>query len=266
MNAERGAFKLRDDPGPRGSVRMVTPTRRSSASRRSTRASARREPGLLSRSEAWWKTFLLADPEHWRDGASPKYYAYLELDGQPAGYALYRVKPKWEEGTPQGELRVNDAIATSPEATAELWRYLFGIDLVTRVKAGRIDPASRRSWSRTRGGCTSRSRRGSGCGSSTSRPRCALAVSAPGRASCSRSRTRSSRATRAVAGRPRARPHRRRGGRRARRRGSRLGVPGRVLVRAAGSGRSRAGAARRRARARDRALRDADAALVPGGF
>jgi predicted acetyltransferase len=51
------------------------------------------------------------------------------------------VKPKWEDSTPQGELRVNEAIAVSPEGTAELWRYLFGIDLVTRVKAGRVDPS-----------------------------------------------------------------------------------------------------------------------------
>jgi predicted acetyltransferase len=141
VNAERGAFKLRDDPGPRGSVRLVDADEafeRFPAIHEHVRTE---RVGLISRSDAWWKSFLLADPEHWRNGSSPKQYAYLELDGEPAGYALYRVKPKWEESTPQGELRVNEAIAVSPEATAELWRYLFGIDLVTRVKAGRLDPS-----------------------------------------------------------------------------------------------------------------------------
>ena len=60
----------------------------------------------------------------------------IELDGEPAGYAMYRIASKWEDETPKGEVRVVDAHATSPEATAELWRFLFGIDLVERVKVG----------------------------------------------------------------------------------------------------------------------------------
>jgi predicted acetyltransferase len=104
-----------------------------------TRRKAR--PGSVARSDTWWREGLLADPEHWRDGAGPKFFALLELEGEPAGYAMYRIKSKWEEGTPKGELRVTEAFATSPEATAELWRYLFGVDLVVRVKSGRIDPS-----------------------------------------------------------------------------------------------------------------------------
>ena len=34
-----------------------------------------------------------------------------------------------------------DSFASSPQATAELWRFLFGIDLVVRVKSETIDPA-----------------------------------------------------------------------------------------------------------------------------
>ncbi len=54
---------------------------------------------------------------------------------------MYRITSKWENETPKGEVRVVDAHATSPEATAELWRFLFGIDLVERVKVGLADPA-----------------------------------------------------------------------------------------------------------------------------
>jgi predicted acetyltransferase len=142
IDAERNAFALRDDPGPRGAVRLVTAEEAAERfpplyeSRRSER------PGLLARREVWWKKRLLADPEHWREGASPKYYALLEIDGEAAGYALYRLKPKWEEGAPQGELQVIEAFATSSEAAAEIWRFLFGIDLVARVKAYAIDPDS----------------------------------------------------------------------------------------------------------------------------
>jgi predicted acetyltransferase len=143
LDAERAAFRLRDDPGPRGSVRMVSADEAAELFPPIHEQVRRDRVGLVRRTEAWWTTFLLADPEHWREGASPKYYAYLELDGSPAGYAFYRIKSKWEEGTPRGELRINEALATSPEATAELWRYLFGVDLVARVKSYRLDP----TWS-----------------------------------------------------------------------------------------------------------------------
>jgi predicted acetyltransferase len=141
IDAERGAFALRDDPGARGSVRLVTLDEAMELLPPLYESRRQERPGLLSRSDVWWRESLLADPEHWRDGAGPKFYALLEIDGEPAGYAMYRVKEKWEEGTPRGELRVVEAFATSPEATAEIWRYLFGVDLVVRVKSGRIDPA-----------------------------------------------------------------------------------------------------------------------------
>lgn len=141
FDAERSAFALRDDPGPRGAVRLVDADEAAKLfpplheSLRLTRA------GFVKRSDDWWKHWRLADPEHWRHGASPKYFAHLELDGEPAGFAMYRVKPKWEDGTPKGELSVMEAFATSPEATAELWRFLFGVDLVERVKSRAADPA-----------------------------------------------------------------------------------------------------------------------------
>ena len=86
----------------------------------------------MSRSESRWNG-RVEDPEHWRDGASPKYYVLVELDGPGEAFAMYRVKQKWERGMPQSELVLVDAIATSTEATRELWRYLFGVDLIAKV-------------------------------------------------------------------------------------------------------------------------------------
>ena len=141
MHAERSAFALRDDPGPRGSVRLVEPeeaAERFPAIYERVRGS---RAGMLSRTPEWWRCALLADPEHWRDGAGPLSSALLELDGEPAGYAIYRVAPKWDRGTPRGSVRVDEAVGTSPEATAEIWRFLFGIDLVERVEWRRVDTA-----------------------------------------------------------------------------------------------------------------------------
>ena len=39
---------------------------------------------------------LLADPEYSRHGASAKFRVVYEADGQPEGYAIYRVKSDWD--------------------------------------------------------------------------------------------------------------------------------------------------------------------------
>jgi predicted acetyltransferase len=97
---------------------------------------------MFARSETWWEQNILVDPEHWRHGAGPKFYAALELDGEVAGYAIYRFKEEWDEGMPRGELRVLEATAASSMATRELWRFLFGIDLVAKVQHWLHDPAT----------------------------------------------------------------------------------------------------------------------------
>jgi predicted acetyltransferase len=100
----------------------------------------RQTPGMLGRSEDWWKFYRLADPEWRRRGAGPKFHAVLELDGEPEAYGSYRVKQDWEEGFAQSQLRVQEAVGTSPRATRELWRFLFGVDLVSRVMAWPLPP------------------------------------------------------------------------------------------------------------------------------
>jgi predicted acetyltransferase len=100
----------------------------------------RETPGAIARSDDWWKLYRLPDPEWRRRGAGPKFHALLELDGEPAGYASYRVKGDWEEGFPQSQLRVLDPVAISPRAVHELWRFLFGVDLVQRVQAWPLPP------------------------------------------------------------------------------------------------------------------------------
>ena len=99
-------------------------------------------PGMLSRTEQWWKDHRLIDVEHIRRGAGPKFYAVVELDGRPDAYAMYRIKEDWDGGVPRSEVRVVEAIAATPEATRELWRFLFAIDLTARVQAWIFDPAS----------------------------------------------------------------------------------------------------------------------------
>src|SRR6266536_3535581 len=50
------------------------------------------------------------DPEDSRDGAGPKRWVVHERDGAIDGYAVYRHKPGWGEGSTIAELRVIEAL------------------------------------------------------------------------------------------------------------------------------------------------------------
>jgi len=93
-----------------------------------------RTAGALSRTETWWTSGVLADPEHSRLGASKKYRAVFEADGRPEGYAIYRIKSDWDHLGPKAVLEVREAVTTTPRALRGLWRYLFDIDLIRTVK------------------------------------------------------------------------------------------------------------------------------------
>lgn len=90
--------------------------------------------GTFARVDAWWRSEFFHDPEHQRDGGSPASYVVHETDGRPTGYARYRLFPGWEERGPKSVLEVHEAIASTTDATRELWRFLFDVDLVATVR------------------------------------------------------------------------------------------------------------------------------------
>jgi predicted acetyltransferase len=141
LDADRSRFSLRDDPGPQGAVRLIDREEAAKVLPPIYDTVRRQVPGFTSRDELLWDLYRLADPEHWRRGGGPKFFAMLEFDGEPVGYTLYRIKSDWEEGFSKSHVRVLETCATSPAAERELWRFLFGIDLVVKIQ-GRHDPGS----------------------------------------------------------------------------------------------------------------------------
>ena len=53
----------------------------------------------------------------------------------PAAYALYRINNAFERGVQTGNIFVVEAMGHSPEAENAIWRFLFEIDWLARVKA-----------------------------------------------------------------------------------------------------------------------------------
>ncbi len=95
-------------------------------------------PGAISRTEAWWRWAIVYDAEFRRHGASAKFFGLYEVDGEPEGYAVYRVREAWDERGPKSELVVREVIAATPRAERDVWRWLFDIDLVGRIHADRV--------------------------------------------------------------------------------------------------------------------------------
>jgi len=93
-------------------------------------------PGFYQRTPAWWESQVLADPEHWRQGASKKFFVLNERSGEPTGYAIYRIKSEWGDGGTRSVLRVTEWLAVDPPATYDVWRYLFGVDLIHKIAHG----------------------------------------------------------------------------------------------------------------------------------
>ncbi|WP_031158598.1 GNAT family N-acetyltransferase [Streptomyces durhamensis] len=91
-----------------------------------------RRPGMLARQPGWEQAGLL-DPESERNGASALQCVVAERDGQVTGYARFRTKMEWGPSGHDGSVTLEDLAALDPAAEAALWRFLFGIDLMTTL-------------------------------------------------------------------------------------------------------------------------------------
>ena len=65
----------------------------------------------------------------------PHFYAvHQDDDGASDAFAVYRTKHDWPKGLPHVQLKLRQLIATTPHANAAMWRFLFDVDLVSRVR------------------------------------------------------------------------------------------------------------------------------------
>ena len=89
--------------------------------------------GFLSRTRDWWAVRKLDDAPERRRGSGELNRVLLEIGGRPAGYALYRIKLAFGDAGPESTLQISEAIADSPDAMRELWRFLLAIDWMDEI-------------------------------------------------------------------------------------------------------------------------------------
>jgi predicted acetyltransferase len=92
-------------------------------------------PGMFGRTDAWWRTRVLDDPEWRRDGGGEMVRVALQGESEILGYALYRLKMGFAEGASTGAVHVIEAFGVTPEALATVWRHLLDIDWMDRTRA-----------------------------------------------------------------------------------------------------------------------------------
>jgi predicted acetyltransferase len=122
------------DPGLR--LRLTTPDKVRSQLAAVFTAQAGDRPGSIDRpGPAWWD-HALNDPEHRREGFTPRQCVIAEDDGGARGYALIATRTRWnDDHLPDGALNVKELCATDPAAYAALWRHVLDRDLIETVTA-----------------------------------------------------------------------------------------------------------------------------------
>jgi predicted acetyltransferase len=120
---------------PRGVVRLVDFDEAARTFPRLYEQLFAERPGMFSRTKEWWELRRLDDDPSRRHGRGPKNLALLELDGEPAGYAIYHVKQEEHAGASKGTVTILEVVAPSAEASRELWRWLLDFDWTSEFSA-----------------------------------------------------------------------------------------------------------------------------------
>ncbi len=63
------------------------------------------------------------------------YAIHFDDAGEADAYAVYWVKHDWPRSVPSGTITVRECVASTPSGHADIWRFLFDVDLVSTVEA-----------------------------------------------------------------------------------------------------------------------------------
>ncbi|WP_424213765.1 GNAT family N-acetyltransferase [Streptomyces sp. BI20] len=119
-------------------LRRVDPREALAACERVYAALVPERPGMMERRPGWEEQDLL-DPEANREGCSPLVCVVAEdAAGEVVGYVRYALRSDWELSGAEGKAEVRTLDASTPAAYAALWRYVFELDLVSRVRVHRL--------------------------------------------------------------------------------------------------------------------------------
>jgi predicted acetyltransferase len=123
---------------PRGRTRFVTPEEAAALFPPVWEELRRQRPGVPTRSPEWWELrSLRMAPEQ---ASNPKRFVVVEIDGRIEAYAIFRLFFEASEGAFNGRTEVAEAVGSTPQGTAELWRFLLDIDWSATTNMSLLPP------------------------------------------------------------------------------------------------------------------------------
>jgi predicted acetyltransferase len=90
-------------------------------------------PGGVERNEAL-RDHMFATVGEDKDRAW-MYAVHFDDTDEADAYAVYWVKHDWPRSVPSGTINVKECVASTPSGYADIWRFLFDVDLVSAVEA-----------------------------------------------------------------------------------------------------------------------------------
>lgn len=136
LSVETSRSRFVIDHMPTGRVRLLPRDQALPLMRPVHDAVVRARAGMIDVNDAWF-SWRFAELESER-AERPCFFAVHETDGAPDAYAVYRVKHNWPGDIPRNRLMIRELMATTPEATADMWRFVFDVDLIHTVQTGHI--------------------------------------------------------------------------------------------------------------------------------
>ena len=88
--------------------------------------------GGFTRTPGWWRTRIMADPEHRREGATSLRFVLARRAGEGVGYVTYRQRPPQSDGS-EGKTEIVELVALDDDARRALWSFVTNVDLYRNV-------------------------------------------------------------------------------------------------------------------------------------
>ncbi|HVJ95192.1 MAG TPA: sterol carrier protein domain-containing protein, partial [Acidimicrobiia bacterium] len=99
----------------------------------------RTRAGMVTRPDYWWPGVFW--DYQFSGGRKANFLAvHTDAQGVDDGWVAYEIRNSWTGGIPDGAIEAYDMQAATPEARADLWRYLFGVDLIKTVRGSNVPP------------------------------------------------------------------------------------------------------------------------------
>jgi predicted acetyltransferase len=96
-------------------------------------------PGWVSRATAGQRRVLLSDPPQAHRGAENlRLLTVRDAGGELRGYALFRRRMDWKDGSPNGTVEMREVVAVDAAAARALWARLTDLDLTSTVETASL--------------------------------------------------------------------------------------------------------------------------------